>query len=798
MRQALAFWLRRRVEAVWLILVVAMATAVATTVWSIANGVWFNKLPYQDPDRLVSLGWKSEGSPDRTQSTSIQEFEDLKRATRDLCQLAAWETDWRWYLDANGAKVEISGAAATTNLFDVLGLRAEIGRVFEEDDAASGTAAIISDKLWTTAFNRDPGVIGRTIAVFAGSQRDNRSIQIVGVLPPGGALRKPDTTEVDLMVAVPDGLRPGGPMSRRVYSRILIARLNSGVQIPAFEAATTPLFREIDRLNPLWTRTRSASVIGLHEVWFGRTRPFLLLLAASAAFLLLVAASNGVGVMLALGSRRAREMAVRTAIGARRRDLITQALCESAVISGGAMLLSMGAAAVMVRVFAVVGPSSVPRLSEAHVDWSAALFAGGVAAAFCVSLGLLPAIFRRQGDVLFVLQSGGNNSTASRRTLLVRRAAIAIQVAVVLALLAAAGLVSSTLWRMLSQPLGFDPTHTGIARVTPTKTYFKDPPTYQRVMNDIRRSAATAPGVVEAALAFDPPLAEAASSMQVRFLDQPAKFVGTKMVSDGYFSTMRIPLLAGRDFVSGDFVSGDFVIVNEMFARTYFGGVAQAVGREIDFGTRRRVIGVVGNVREEGLTAPLKPILYPVLSAARWTPGQFHVVVRYRGSEASALHALSDAVRRADQSSHVEVVPLDQRITTQTAVARTQVGAVAVVALSALLLAAIGIYATIAQVVEDRQREMAIRSALGASGRSLVVLAAHGVGLATLAGVVGGGLFSWVVARVTRQFLFEMSPFDPVVWLAAASLLVGVALLASWWPARRAANVDPAVVLRQS
>ena len=800
MRQAFAFWLRHRAEGIWLVLVIAVATAVATTVWSIAASVWFDRLPYSDPDRLVSLGW-TDDSPGRMPQTSVDEFEDLKRTTGELFDLAAWENDLPWFLRLGDEPVEIIGAPATTNIFDVLGVQPSMGRTFRADDAnANGTVAVISNRLWVSAFNRDPSVIGRSVVVEVGAQYIDRVIQIVGVLPARGAVRRLSAREVDLMVAVPDGVRPDRPSSRRAPVRVLIARLKPGITPETAESRTTSVFREIDRTTGLFVRTRTASIIGLQEHWFGRTKPFLLLLGAAAAFLLLVAAANGAGVMLALGSRRVREIAVRTAIGAGRGHLVAQALRESAVIAIAAAGLSIVAAAAMLRIFVAWGPASVPRLAEASLDWTAVLFAAAVAAVFCMILGVVPAYARRQRDVLSVLQSGGATSTASRRTLRVRQFAIAVQLAVVLALLAAAGLVSSTLWRMLSQPLGFDPERIVIAEITPTRPYWRDPPRYQRVMDDARRAVEAVPGVTGAALALDPPLADDASTMRsrVRFLDQPSTFIATKMVSSGFFSVMKIPLLAGRDFQTGGSVTGDSAIVNEMFARTYFGGVEQALGREFDFDTRRRVVGVVGNVREEGVTVALKPILYPELAGGRWTLIKFHVVVRHRGAEAAVLRDVEAAILRADPSSHVNVLPLNDRLRAQTAVARTQSAAIGLIAICALLLAGLGIYATIAQVVEDRQREMAIRSALGASGRALIALAAGGVGVAAIAGVAGGGLLSWIVARVTRQFLFEMSPFDPVVWISAAVLLVGTAVAAAWWPARRAASVDPAVVLKQS
>jgi ABC-type antimicrobial peptide transport system permease subunit len=300
------------------------------------------------------------------------------------------------------------------------------------------------------------------------------------------------------------------------------------------------------------------------------------------------------------------------------------------------------------------------------------------------------------------------------------------------------------------------------------------------------------------ALAFDPPLADVASKMQVRFLDREPAFVATKFVTDGFFGAMRTPVLAGRDFRPSDATGPAVAVVNEQFASTYFGGVAAAVGREFDFGVLHRIVGVVANVREEGVTKPMTPVLYPLLVTRRLTPGMFHVVSREARPGGESERAIEDAVRKADPTMHVHASLLTDRLRAQTATARTQSAVLIVLALVTLGLAVLGIHATIAQMVEDRRREMAIRAALGASPRGLVTLAMRGVGVAVTIGVIGGGLLSWVVARVTRQFLFDMSPFDPAVWTAAALLLVVTAGLAAWFPARRAGQASPLLALKDS
>jgi hypothetical protein len=300
------------------------------------------------------------------------------------------------------------------------------------------------------------------------------------------------------------------------------------------------------------------------------------------------------------------------------------------------------------------------------------------------------------------------------------------------------------------------------------------------------------------ALAFDPPLASYASQMQVRFLDRTPEFVSTKFVSDGFFNAMGTPLLAGRDFRQADYTTGAFAIVNERFAVTYFGSVEGALGREFDFGPRHQVIGVVANVREEGVTTPIAPVLYPLLATSLRTPGLFHIVSREGRPSGEAVRVVEEAVRRADPTLHVEGSMLSERLRTQTATARTQSAVLALLAAVTLGLAMLGIYATISQMVEDRRREMAIRSTLGASSRGLVALVMRGVALTIALGVVGGGLLSWIVARVTRQVLFDMSPFDPFVWTTAAVLLMASGALAAWLPARRAGLVNPIIALKHN
>jgi predicted permease len=794
-------------QAAWMVAVLAVAVAVSTATWSIVYGLWIERLPFAEPDRLVSLGWTAPTYSLRMPSTSGDEYLDLQKATTGFATLAGVEPVGSWYVRQDERLVAVITAYTTTNLFDVLGVRTALGRDFEPVDADAVTAvprAIISDRLWRREFQSDPSVVGRVASVSA--NHETRTIEIVGVLPPGVTIPSSggwsggvtgDAATTDLFVAMPDGRRPGGGASRRAYDRGVIARLHAGVSIAQAQDRLTPILQHIDREYPLFSRVRRADVLTLQEMWFGASRPLLWLLAAAAGFVMMVTVANAAGLMSVIASRRSREFAVRAALGASRGRLRAQSVLEMAGVAGASWVAAGALAIGLTQAFAWIAPRDIPRLTGLHVDSRGWVLAAVITAGLCLLLGLMPGWLRRRRDVVSTL-SGGLAFTPPRRTLLVRRAVIVVQTAVVLALLAAAGLVSTTLWRLLGQPLGFDPAGVVIARITPTEKYFLDRARYQQAMDDVRREVSAAPGRREVALAFDPPLASYASKMQVRFLDRDPEFVATKFVTDGFFSVMRTPLLAGRDFQRADYATAAFAIVNERFATTYFGSVEAALGREFDFGTRHQIVGVARNVREEGVTTPMTPVVYPLLSAALRTTGLFHVVSREAGPSGEAVRIVEDAVRRADPTLHVEASLLTDRLRAQTATARTQSAVLALLAAVTLGLAMLGIYATISQTVEDRRREMAIRATLGASPRGLVTLVMRGVALAIAAGVAAGGLLSWIVARVTRQFLFDMSPFDPLVWTLAAVLLLASGALAAWLPARRAGLVNPIVALKDN
>lgn len=779
---SLAYWRRHASHAVWTTGVLTIAGAVAIAAWTTTWGLWLKPLPYPEPYRLVSPGWITADSPRRMSETSVDEYVDLQTRAAAFMDVAGLELQGSWYLDRGGRMEDISVVFATTNLFDVLGVKAERGRTFQPDDAESSSTmphAVISERLRRRLFSDDAEIIGSTLAVIG--YRERRTLVIVGVLP--ATTRVPNLTAgdaalIDVYLAVPDGRRAGGSQSRRIYDRSVIARLKPAVTPREAEQRLTPILQQIDSEQAIFKRTRQASVVPLAEHWYGRSTATVWLLVSAAGLVVLVALANLTGLFSVIASRRRKEFVIRRALGAQGGAIRAQSLTEVAVLAAAASPLAIGLAVILTNVFVTIAPQDLPRLSDLHVDWRGS--------ALGVALTMLCA----------GVAGAAATATPSRSATLVRRSVIALQSALVLALLGATGLVGTTLWRLLDQPLGFEPNGVTVARVTLTERLALDRVRYQQVMDNIRRDLFALPGSRVVALAFDPPLAPTPSNMQVRFLHRSAAFVPTKFVTDGYFSAMGTPLLAGRDFTRADFLSAPTAIVNERFAREFFGSIDAAIGQRFDFGPRHEIIGVAADVREGALAADVTPILYPLLVAELRAVGRFYVVVRDLGAFTTPGRAIEEAVRKVDPGLHVFAHPLADRLREQTAAVRTQAYLLGILGFVTFGLALLGMYATVVQIGEERRRELAIRAALGASERSLVRLLVQGVLVSMLAGVAGGALLATLVARVIRHFLFEMSPFDPVIWIGAAAVLTGTAVIAAWLPARRSGRANPMLALK--
>jgi predicted permease len=792
------YWRRHPSHALWIVGVLVVASAVTTAVWSVAQGLWLQPLPFADPERLVTALWTTQNSAQPQTNVSGYEANDIRVAAADVMAVANIEITHSTFTVVQESMTPLSMAFVTTNLFDVLGVGVASGRPFVEDDAeAAGVVprAVVTDRLWHQLFPGAAWVPGRTIEVREALNRHN--VEIVGVLPPvvtTPGLSTWDTSSIDMFTAMPQRERPGGTMSRRVYSHRILARLHPGVSREFAEERMTAILRQIDTDHPLVRRVRTAILLSLQQHWLGRSKGLLGLLAAAAFLVILVALSNLAGLLAIIRTRRTQEYAIRGALGATAGHLRTSWFGEVVPLAVPAGLMGGLLAMLLVGTFQALAPADIPRLKDLHVGaqgWLVAVATATVVVLLACLAGV-PHPLRRAWSPL----QGHGTASGSRSRRMLTHGIVATQTAVVLTLLAGAALIATTLWRMLDQPLGFSTHNLAIVQVRPTEPHFRDAARYQQVMNDMRRAALALPGQRRVALTFDPPLGDMLMRSRVTFRNGDAEFVHNKYVSDGFMEVVGATMLAGRDFVKSDFSGSPVALVNEQFATKYFGSASAALGQSVQFGPPHEIVGVVSDVREGSLTGALTPILYPLLDTRLRPVGMFHLVSREARATSGTLRALGQALRGVDPSANVEASWLTDRLRTQTAVARTQMYVLGTLASVTLALALLGIHSTIRQVVDDRGRELAIRAALGATPERLVTLTLRGTAVSVVAGIALGGMLSVFVARVTGQFLFDTSPFDPFVWAGASVALLVAALVAAGLPARAAGRANPILALR--
>jgi putative ABC transport system permease protein len=814
LKQGLSYWRRHSLPAIWLIAALGLAIGVATAAWSVAYAVWYRPLPAHQPDRLVSVGYYSRTSDVRSNSITIAELHDWKTSGDVFADVAGIggefnsSTEDGWFLERPEALLPLEVTRVTVNFLDVLGVTPLLGRSFRREDGEPGApeVAVISHRLWQSAFGASPDAVGRRVTVSVAS-RGSRSVQVVGVLPPGLTIPA-RTTEITFLVGPPEQWRGAQAQSNRVHYVSVVGRLRAGMSLEAAASRLTAMMQGtpkgslaaaplVDGISTTWqVRTRTASVIPLQQFWYGTAREWINVAAAACVLVVLVACANALGVLLALASRRSKEMAVRSALGGSpvrlRCSLVMELLPIGIAVAG----LSIVVAQALIATFLATAPSGILRLHDAHVDWKAGTLAMLATLAAVAGSGLVSAFIQtRRRDILVPLQTG--SLTTTHHSFRSRQILITAQVASALGLVTATGLVAGSFHRLLDQPLGFDIDRVLSIGIIATRPYFSEPGRYLQFIDDVHREVAAAPGQRQVAVTTDPPLATGPGSMRVTSPDGTFRQVVSKPVSDGFFGVMGIPMLAGRDFRRAD-RTGCTVIVNSTFARTFSSGVARTAGSEVTLGGARcTIIGVVGDVRDRGLADAFVPVIYPLFSN-RMARRETYLVSRESGSMAYAMPHILDAIKRVDPTAYVTVRPLSDRLHTQTSTFRMAMVAFGTLAAFTVFLACLGVAATVAQLSTERHRELAIRRALGASARSLMLLMTRFVAVPLGIGLILGAIMSSWVAPLIGRFLFQTTPLHATVWgLSSIVVLTAATGVAAWLPARRVQWLDPAALLRR-
>jgi predicted permease len=795
------------------IVTLALGIGANSAIFTVVDAVVVRPLPYAQADRLVRLTADFTALNVSDVGLSQPELLDYRDRSGLFDGLAGV-----WAINANLTEVDeperVEVLLASPSYFDVLQTRAQLGRLFTPADNAPGITevVVISDKLWHRRFGASPAAIGRKLRI------DNDWYTVVGVLPP--EFKHPGRsvlTDVDVWAPCNFSATPFPmPVPRAGYFMTgAIARLRPGIsladaqqRLAAFGAGFREGFPNDYPKRAGW----APRLVPLREDLVGSVRQPLLMLFGAVGFVLLIACANIANLLLARASGRHRELAVRRALGSSRGRLVGLLLTESLLL---AIIGGLAGAAVTVwllEALMALVPAGLPRLSEVAIDGRVLAFNAVIALTTAVLFGTIPALQFSRVDVNEGLKEGARGS-AGRRAVL-RSALIVVEFALALVLLVGAGLLMRSLWRLQHVDLGFNPQHVLTARLWLPQPndpkqgrYFTQDARvvfYEEVLRRARTLPSVSAAAAVAALPFDGGRNTATLTIEGHEVDAQSQVQAaqTSVASEGYFELMGIRTLRGRTFTAQDDTRAPLVVViTDAMARRYWPG-EDPVGRRVHFGRPESknpwmtVIGVVNDVRTERPEDPARPALYRSL---RQVSGlSLALVLKTDGDPRLLGAALAKEVRTADPDQPTYGVrPLDYLVTTAMASRRFTTQLLSAFAVLALVLAGVGIAGVMAFVVGQRTREIGIRMALGARPESVIGLVLRQALVLAAGGALFGGAAAVMLNRLMSTMLFEVRPTDLSTYAAIAVLLALTAAIAAWWPACRAASVDPVEALRE-
>jgi putative ABC transport system permease protein len=785
--------------AVVAVLTLALGIGANTALFSIVNAVLLRPLPYRDPARIVQL-WESNRES-RTVLVSHLNFLDWREQSRSFDHMALYSGE---SVTATGGELpqRTNATAVSRGFFEIFGARAVRGRTFLREDLQPGKSipAVIGYGLWQRAFALDPNVLGKTLHI------SGIECHVVGVAQPG--FQFPDRTGLWIpFEAFPDD---GSDRSGHNYS--VVGRLKAGVPVATAQAEMNTIAHRLERQYPESNKGQGVNAVPLHEQLVGDVKPALLILLGAVGLVLLIACANVANLLLARSTARSREMAVRTALGAGRTRLVLQVLSESLLLSGIGGSVGLLLALWAMPLLALLIPDSVPRADEIRIDAPVLCFALGVSVLTGVLFGLLPALrLSRNGLNEWLKEAAGRAATG--RTRRAGGVLVVSELALSMVLLITAGLLIRSFFGILRVDPGFRAEHVVTARLSLPVLSLTEPVHPGEILNYYRQileRIQSIPGVAAAGTTTRLPLTDQLNVTGLFDIEgrPPAKLgssqdAGYRVASPDYFRAMGIPLVRGRDFSEHD--SGNApqtALINETMGRRFWPG-QDPLGQRIKFAGMEpqpqwmTVVGVVRDFRESALTSRPEPEAFvPFTQHLDGRLSDPNLVVRGAGDPTLLVSAIRETIRAVDKNVPVEFTAMDALLADSVAQRRFQMRLLALFAGMALMLAAVGIYGVIAYSVSQRTHEIGIRMALGAE-RADVVRMVIGQGMRMAAvGTAMGILGAVALSRIISAQLYEVSAIDAGTYLAVSLLLLTVALVATYIPARRATAADPLVALR--
>jgi len=782
------------------VLTLSLGIGANTAIFSVVNAVLLRPLPFKDPERLV---WFWGVQPQLSQGPHAPaDFLDYQTQNSSFEQMAAFR-NLSFTLTGTGEPKRVDGRIVSANYFSLLGVEAARGRVFAPADGQAGAVrvALLSHGFWQQHFGGEPQVIGRTLSL------NGESALVIGVMPPNFK-----ETDVELWInprqSVPDLATNSqadiASLRSQNYLRV-IGRLKPGVSLPQAQTDINAIGARLRQQYPNTNAARSVQLVPLHERVVGELRRTLLVLLSAVGVVLLIACANVANLMLARATARQKEMAIRAALGATRWRVVRQLLMESVLLAcvGGACgwLLAVWGVDALVA----LSPAGTPRLSEISLDGRVLSFTMIASVLTGIVFGLFPALAASQPNLNETLKEGGREAASGGSRHRLRSTLVVTEVALAVIVLAGAGLLVKSFARLQAVKPGFDPMQQTTMLIWLSEAKYNERAARLAFITELIAQLDALPGVQSAAVANDLPLRGTDLTNYPTLEGRPPAglneriLTGVHAIGPRYFKAMSIPLRAGREFTERDVDRSSVVtVVNETAARLFWPG-EEAIGKRFRFGGGRaewiEVVGVVGDVRHEGLQEEAGPHVYLPLLQVPWPT--LKVALRSNLAPTALASAVRQQVQAIDPQQPVSDVKTMSEIMAQSvAPRRLTLSLFSLFAIVALMLAAVGIYGVIAYTVGQRTREIGIRMALGAQPRDVLKLVVGQGMLLALIGVGLGLMAALVLTRLMASLLFGVRPSDPMTFASIALLLGGVALVACYLPARRATKVDPMIALR--
>ena len=774
------------------VLMLALGIGATTAIFSVVHSVLVKPLPFPEPDQLVQV-WGSR--PDRgwtTVTLTEANFWDLRDRNHTLQEFGAYHGA-SFSLTGFALPERVSAGQVTVGFFKSLGVQCVAGRLFEtgEDEPGRGSLVLLSHAFWTSRFGRDRSIVGRALTL------DGRAYTVVGILPAGS----PWLDAAD--VFVPFARRANA--NRSSFEYIGIGRMKPGVPLAAALDDLQGVARTLEAMYPD-TNTGLGVVLQPSREWIASDdlRRTLWVLLGAVGLLLLIACVNVTNLLLARASGRARENAVRTALGASRADLVRERLTESMLYSIAGAVLGWFIAGWMLGVLKSTAPSGIPRLSEVTLSGAVLAFAASATLAVGLLTGLLPALRTPHADIVPALRQSSRGTTGDRAQRTIRSLFVGAEIALSVILLVGAALLVRSLLGVLAVDRGFQTENRLLVTISIPGSYGEA--RLEQAVKDLVAGVGALPDVVSAAAVSARPLGPGSTGLGIGAADRPddpgapVPWATWRIVTKDYFKTMGVPLLAGRGFTDDDQIQKPWrAVISKRVADLLWPGES-AIGRTAILwkgqgDIRSEIIGVVGDMRERGLESD--PTLAVYFPAGGTSTTSLQLVLHTRGRPEAAVPAIRTVVANVDRNLPVSNVrTLDEVVTASLGTRRLTMLLIATFAALALLLAIAGVYGVLEYSIARRTSEMGIRIALGAPHRTVLGLVVRQGMRPVIAGTAAGLVGAYGLSQLMSSLLYGIQPHDPVTYAAVAAVLLAVAMAACYVPARRVLRVDPAVALR--